>query len=1194
MKYKLLTIFGVVALVVGAVAIRHSSSVSKARELRLAQVAEQGQTHDQITQKSSPTQETGAAAMSKDPVTPVPVQQYPPVMDAAQARVLAVTLAMIPEGDFKQALMQLTPESRERALRKIVKLKIEAHDFATLRVTPTGHLYYICDLLPPAGAASAQLANGATAEERAMPQTAGAAVPISSPPLRHSRPGATKVLYLDFNGHTVTDTNWNTSGTPTYVAKAFDKDGDAATFSDAEQAIIIQVWERVAEDYAPFDVDVTTEEPTQFTRTTGRAVITASTDANGVPMPSSGSGGVAYLDVFGDLDYATFSSPAFVYLSDNAGNIAEAVSHELGHNMGLNHDGTVAHEAVSAASYYNGHGTGETSWGPIMGTGYGRNVSQWSQGEYRYANNAEQDDLAIIAEKLSYRSDEAGGITTTAAVAAITGATLAGSGVIVSATDVDVYALNAGVGTINVTASPYRAASNTYGGNADLKMELLDAYGVVVASADPADTTGASLTYGAAAGKYFIRLSAAGTGDPLATSPTGYTSYGSVGQYTLTGSLVAASPVIASATSASIGAGQLFSFAVLGSNGTTTYGATGLPPGLNIDTATGIISGRATSTGAFSVSLQSTNGIGTGNGTLVITVTDAAPVITAQMNGRQSVARGGSLTLSVTALSANGAPSYQWKRNGLPVSGATSSTLAIINAATPMSGWYQVLVTNAIGSTLSAPIFVQVAPTATGITGWGLNTSGQTTIPGGINDAIAIAAGSTHALALKADGTVVAWGSNGHGESTVPAGLSEVVAIDAGEDFSVALKADGTVRVWGYNGYLVLNVPENLASVVAVSAGNYHVLALKSDGTVVAWGYDTAGQVTIPGGLSNVVAISAGPQFSLAAKSDGTVVAWGYNSNGETNVPSGLTGVSDVTAGGFHSMALKSNGTVANWGFGPYGTAPVGFNTGRKLSGGGRHTVALKTDGTVTAWPTSAADGQATVPGGLMNVFDVAAGDAFSLALRDTTLAQTITFAALADRPFSSNPIALSATASSGLSVTFSIQSGPATLSGSDLVLTGTGLVTVRASQAGNGTYAPATPVERSFTVTANFDSWALTNFTALERADGNVSGPNAIYGQDGLPNLVKYALGLDPKVNATSGLPTVTTTATDWVYTYTKPVSVTDVSYAVEMSTDISSWTTSGVTQSLVSVVSGVETWEVKYPLSSASNAFFRLRVTQ
>ena len=130
-------------------------------------------------------------------------------------------------------------------------------------------------------------------------------------------------------------------------------------------------------------------------------------------------------------------------------------------------------------------------------------------------------------------------------------------------------------------------------------------------------------------------------------------------------------------------------------------------------------------------------------------------------------------------------------------------------------------------------------------------------------------------------------------------------------------------------------------------------------------------------------------------------------------------------------------------------------------------------------------------------------------------------------------------------------------------------------------------------TVTGGFDAWLAQYFTTEEQGNPSVSGPNVVYGADGLPNLLKYALGLNPKVNATTGLPAVSTTSTHWVYTYTRPSDRPDISYAVEVSTNLSTWTTSGVTHEWVSTVEGVETWRASYPLTGAANAFFRLRIT-
>jgi len=110
-----------------------------------------------------------------------------------------------------------------------------------------------------------------------------------------------------------------------------------------------------------------------------------------------------------------------------------------------------------------------------------------------------------------------------------------------------------------------------------------------------------------------------------------------------------------------------------------------------------------------------------------------------------------------------------------------------------------------------------------------------------------------------AGGTVVAWGcGDGYdsGQCTVPEGLSDVTAIAAGgwhiESHSLALKSDGTVVAWGSNSYGETTVPAGLNGVTAISAGVYHNLALKSDGTVVAWAFNGDGAATVPGGLTGV------------------------------------------------------------------------------------------------------------------------------------------------------------------------------------------------------------------------------------------------------------------------------------------------------------------------------------------------------
>jgi autotransporter-associated beta strand protein len=122
--------------------------------------------------------------------------------------------------------------------------------------------------------------------------------------------------------------------------------------------------------------------------------------------------------------------------------------------------------------------------------------------------------------------------------------------------------------------------------------------------------------------------------------------------------------------------------------------------------------------------------------------------------------------------------------------------------------------------------------------------------------------------------------------------------------------------------------------------------------------------------------------------------------------------------------------------------------------------------------------------------------------------AQSITFAPLADRAFDPAPFALSATASSGLPVTFSVVSGPATLSGNNsLTLTGVGTVTVRASQSGNYTTLPAAPVERTFEVSKATASVSLSALNAVY--DGSAKEVSATTTPPGLPLVITYNASL-------------------------------------------------------------------------------------
>jgi PKD repeat protein len=327
----------------------------------------------------------------------------------------------------------------------------------------------------------------------------------------------------------ITGTAWNSSynGGARIDAPAFDIDGNPASFSESERNVIIETWLRVAEDFAPFNVDVTTEltSEAQLTRSSSSDTVFGTRILiSPISQYFGPYGGIAYVGVFDDV--GDTYKPALVFpenLGNTAKNITEAASHECGHNLGLNHDGT------AATGYYSGHGSGATGWAPLMGVGYYQNLSQWSRGEYLGANNAQNDLLVMTSYGLPVRPDDHGNAANSAT--ALTGqASLFGEGVIETASDVDVFWFSVGASSaVTVNVNPA-----TVGPNLDILAEIRDANGTLLGTSNPVDGLGAAFTGQLDAGTYFVHVGGTGMGDPLGT---GYTDYGSLGQFVVTGSV---------------------------------------------------------------------------------------------------------------------------------------------------------------------------------------------------------------------------------------------------------------------------------------------------------------------------------------------------------------------------------------------------------------------------------------------------------------------------------------------------------------------------------------------------------------------------------------------------------------------------------------------------------------------------------
>lgn len=463
-------------------------------------------------------------------------------------------------------------------------------------VSDSGVLSYTDRFEPPAAAG-----DDAAAEDTDVPPAAD----VPGDPAGGSKPGAPYTVYLDFDGATLRNTEWNRY----YEQDVFELAPNAAA-SDADY--VYRVWARVAEDYAPFDVNVTTTDPGadalhKTSEDDGEygmtAVVTDTVDIE----PAAEASGRAWAGGFGN----EFLSPAMIFApvarDSNAPDVGNIVSHEVGHTFGLNHDG------IGVDEYY-GDTPGEPAslWGPIMGAPWSAPLSQWSPGDYAGASNPEQDDLAEITDtdavartfmvfdgeemwldayctdaadpddpqpgdsvakpngeggcdpagealtiefyyagRVAYAADDHGGVPGQATALDNASGAFTAAGVIGTSGEADVFTFVTDGGPVTVTAE-----GASVGPNADLRLELLDGAGARVADANPATGTdpaspatdqaanglNAHIETELETGVYYVRVSGAGQGEPAANTASngsGYTDYGSLGTYTLTGTAAA-------------------------------------------------------------------------------------------------------------------------------------------------------------------------------------------------------------------------------------------------------------------------------------------------------------------------------------------------------------------------------------------------------------------------------------------------------------------------------------------------------------------------------------------------------------------------------------------------------------------------------------------------------------------------------
>lgn len=357
--------------------------------------------------------------------------------------------------------------------------------------------------------------------------TAGSETPLTTLPLLSSRPGAPVNVVLKLDGYTDDSPGWiafRNRGSGPIVTPAFDLDGDRLTFNDEERRQIEEIWYRVAEDFAPFDVNVTTIIPDQINDFETAVVV-----IGGANDWAPAAGGWGALDGFSTSRANT--SYVFSELFFTPHQISSASAHESGHTLGLSHQSTYDANGNKTAEY----NPGDAISGPIMGVGYDTTRDTFWLGPSSASATTIQDDMASLTktgnQTFAHRIDDHGDTFADPTLIAVDGPIITLDGTLEQNDDIDMFrfATNAGEISFNVDGLDlnqiYGVQNITPGTNADLILRLYDGNGTLLAEDDPTGSFSAAINMTVPAGHYFVSVSSTDQ-------------YGAIGNYTLTGEIV--------------------------------------------------------------------------------------------------------------------------------------------------------------------------------------------------------------------------------------------------------------------------------------------------------------------------------------------------------------------------------------------------------------------------------------------------------------------------------------------------------------------------------------------------------------------------------------------------------------------------------------------------------------------------------
>lgn len=537
-------------------------------------------------------------------------------------------------------------------------------------------------------------------------------------PLLNSYPSITnKVIYLDFDGQVVSGTSWNSGNTVNALP------------STMNAANILQIWKRMSEDYSPFDVNITTDS-TRFNNAPPnrriRVVITPTSAWYG------SAGGVAYVGSF--TWGGTPGTPCWVFenqLGYNPKNIAEAASHEVGHTLTLRHQSVYSSATCSKTAEYNpGTGTGVTSWAPIMGVGYSKNVTVWYNGKSATSCTLTQNDHGNVPagitspNYLSFLPDDVGNTFSTSKILNLSSVNLLDSGLITQPSDIDAYRFTiCNNRHVSIGVKPWALDTVNYqGANLDVRLHLYDAANNLLAVDTPLTRLHSLIGINLAPGAYYFTIDGGGSAN--------YSDYGSLGRYYIR--IKATNPpalVNTILTPSNVCAGQSAALSY-SSNGTPTqwqWTITG-PSAATFSVQNPSFSPAS---GLYTISLLATSSSSMSCPTLATLNVNSAPSLTVNPVSAL-ICPGRNTTLTVA-----GASSYTWLPGGF--SGSTQivtpsvTTIYTINASNgACSGSAVSSVTVSPDFTLSATISSSLVCTGQSISIQPGGATGYTLNPGNL------------------------------------------------------------------------------------------------------------------------------------------------------------------------------------------------------------------------------------------------------------------------------------------------------------------------------------------------------------------------------------------------------------------------------------------------------------------------------